>query len=439
MRKILFWMHLAAGCTAGAVVLIMSVTGVALTYEKQMMRWADKRSLQTQPQGTAPMPVEMMIARVREQRGALPSTVTWRNGLNEPVLMSYGRDDLAYADPATGIVLGTGNQSVRGFFRVMTDWHRWLGQDGTGRATGRAITGACNLAFLFIVMSGLYLWFPREWTRRHFGAILWFRGGLGGKARDFNWHNVIGFWCLVPLFFIVISGAVISYPWASNLVYSLTGTEPPALTKGGEGKKGGGKGGKRGNGDLKESEGQRAEGKRGTRDGKRGGVERAEGKRGPGGPGGPGGPAGFGAAPPLDLPLEGINAAFERAQTARGRWESITLRLPGSERAPLVFTVDEAGPGRADLRSTVTVRRDTGEVLVASDYDAFNAGRKARTWLRFAHTGEVYGMTGQTIAGIASLGGVFLVYTGIALSLRRFAAWRRRRSRAVPEVEEVAA
>jgi len=78
--------------------------------------------------------------------------------------------------------------------------------------------------------------------------------------------------------------------------------------------------------------------------------------------------------------------------------------------------------------------------VVVSEYEAYNAGRKARTWLRFAHTGEVYGIVGQTVAGIASLGGVFLVYTGIALSLRRFAAWRRRRNRAqVAEVEEVAA
>ena len=41
-RSILFWMHLAAGAFAGVVVLIMSVTGVALTYEKQMIEWADR-------------------------------------------------------------------------------------------------------------------------------------------------------------------------------------------------------------------------------------------------------------------------------------------------------------------------------------------------------------------------------------------------------------
>jgi hypothetical protein len=44
------------------------------------------------------------------------------------------------------------------------------------------------------------------------------------------------------------------------------------------------------------------------------------------------------------------------------------------------------------------------------------------------HTGEVYGLAGQTIAGLASLGGAFLVYNGLSLAWRRFYSWRGRRS-----------
>lgn len=408
MRKILFWMHLCAGCVAGAVILIMSVTGVALTYEKQMIRWADKGSLRAATQGAAAMLVEDLIAKVRDQKGALPSMVTWRNGASEPVLMSYGRNAVVYADAATGTIVGEGSKGAREFFQKMVAWHRWLGEEGEGRTTGKAITGACNLAFLFIVVSGLYLWFPREWTRRHLAPVIWFRRGLSGRSRDFNWHNAIGFWCLVPLFFIVLSGVVISYPWAGNLVYALTGTEAPGpIAKGGGEKKGP----------------LRDEKKRGRK-----GEERTG-----------GGPPGF-AMPPADLPLDGLNAAFAKAQSVRPTWESITLRLPGSAAGPFAFSVDEGGPGQAHLRTTVTYRRHNGETHAASEYDTFNAGRKVRTWLRFAHTGEVYGAAGQTIAGIASLGGGFLVYTGISLSLRRFAAWRRRRTRIPePDIKEVAA
>ncbi len=34
-----------------------------------------------------------------------------------------------------------------------------------------------------------------------------------------------------------------------------------------------------------------------------------------------------------------------------------------------------------------------------------SAGRRLRSWLRFAHTCEIYGLTGQTVAGIVSAGG----------------------------------
>ncbi len=43
-RSVIFWIHLAVGVTAGIVIFIMSVTGVALTYEKQMIEWADRNA-----------------------------------------------------------------------------------------------------------------------------------------------------------------------------------------------------------------------------------------------------------------------------------------------------------------------------------------------------------------------------------------------------------
>ena len=44
-RSLIFWLHLTAGVVAGTVVLMMSVTGVLLTYEKQMVAWAERSPL----------------------------------------------------------------------------------------------------------------------------------------------------------------------------------------------------------------------------------------------------------------------------------------------------------------------------------------------------------------------------------------------------------
>ena len=110
-----------------------------------------------------------------------------------------------------------------------------MAASGEYRTTGRAVTGAANLAFLFIVLSGAYLWLPRTWAWRAVRQVIWFRGGLPGKARDFNWHNTIGVWSVVPLAMVVASGVVISYPWARNLVYRIAGEAPPTPRGGGRG------------------------------------------------------------------------------------------------------------------------------------------------------------------------------------------------------------
>src|SRR5215207_8948377 len=248
---------------------------------------------------------------------------------------------------------------------------------------GRAATGASNLVFLFIVMSGFYLWWPRRWTRGSLRAVTWFRRMQTARARDFNWHNVVGFWSALPLFVVVLSAVVISYTWASNLVYRLAGEEPPAQQ-------------------------QR------------------------GGPPGGAGQQPQGAA----VPLEGLDALLVRAERQVEGWRSVALQLPPKADAPVTFAIDRGNGGQPQLRSQLTLDRATGEVVRWEPYSNYTLGRRLRSWLRFAHTGEVYGLTGQTVAALASAGGALLVYTGLSLALRRLFAWlSRRRALAAARVE----
>jgi uncharacterized iron-regulated membrane protein len=377
-RKILFWTHLAAGVAAGLVILIMSVTGVLLTYEKQIVSYVDRRAAApgmaaAAGRGSAPLGVEELLARVRSASGAVPSSVTLRADPSEPVTVALGRESVL-VDPATGEVLAPQPAGVRRFFRTVTEWHRWLGAAGEARARARAITGAANLAFLVLVVSGLYLWFPRKWAWPNLRAVLWFRSGLSGRARDFNWHNVAGFWACVPLFFIVASGVVISYPWASNWVYTLNGVAPPASGKG--------KG--------KEFAGQ----------GKSAGPPRAS--------------------------WANLDPLVARARRHDPNWRSMSFQLPATDQAPVTFNIDAGHGGQPQKRSTLTLDRATAAVLRAESFADQDAGRRARSWVRFVHTGEYYGLWGQTVAGLASAAGALLVWTGIALAYRRFLAWLAR-------------
>lgn len=373
MRKILFWLHLAAGVVAGLIIFIMSVTGVLLMYEKQMIAWFDVRNLPA-IEGSQRLPVESLLEQAKLQKGKLPASIALASDPATPAQLSIGRD-IFYQDPSNGKILGASNLQVRAFFRTVTDWHRWLAITGPNRPTARTITGYANLAFLFIVLSGIYLWLPRVWTKPNFRAIAFFKSGLSGKARDFNWHNVFGIWSAVPLALVVASATVISFPWASNLVYTVTGTQAPS-------------------------------------------------------PASPPAPAPKGIEPSLD----GLNAAYEKAESTSSSWRTLTMRVPANDNAPVTFVIDHGYAGQPQKRITLSVDRQSAAIKSKESFDDFNTGRQFRTWMRFVHTGEYYGLPGQTIAGIASAAGAILVFTGIALSLRRFSAWRARRARADKEV-----
>jgi len=91
---------------------------------------------------------------------------------------------------------------------------------------------------------------------------------------------------------------------------------------------------------------------------------------------------------------------------------------------PLTITLREAGSWPRTATTTLTLNPYTGETLSKAGYADLSTARQIRSWTRFLHTGQALGWGGQFIAGLACLGGCFLVYTGFALSWRRFFARR---------------
>ena len=375
LRKIIFWCHLPVGVIAGLVILNMCVTGVLLTYEKQIIAWADTRDYRSAPPtlDAQRLPIDALITKAREARGGNPTAVTLKSDTAAPAEVAFGRETTLFVNPYTGSIYGEGSPKVRGFFRGVTDWHRWLGAKGENRNVARAVTGACNLGFLFLVVSGFYLWWPRSWNLKSLRSVTWFRRGLPARARDFNWHNTIGFWSAVPLFIVVLSAVVISYTWAGNLVYRVVGETPPAPRPN-----------------------QPAPANN----------ERAQ----------------------VELPSN-LNTTWGRAEQQVSDWRSITLQLPTAATAPLTFNIDSGTGGQPQKRAQLVLDRTSGEVVRWEPFSSYTRGRQLRSILRFAHTGEVAGIAGQTIAGIVSIGGAFLVFTGLALAIRRLLAWAAKRSR----------
>jgi uncharacterized iron-regulated membrane protein len=371
LRSTIFWIHLICGVTTGLVVLMMSVTGVLLTYERQIVAWAERAEYPAPVPGAQRLPLEDLVVAAKLRRPEFnPTTIMLRNEPDAPVTLGAGRSGSLLVDPYSGTAREPGAQRLREFFSATTGWHRWFNAAGDNRAIARAITGASNLVFLFLILSGMYLWLPRVFKWAMFKARLSFSAeNTTSKARDFNWHHVFGIWSAIPLAVVVATAAVFSYPWANDLVYRAVGEAPPRA--------------------------------------------------------GGGGPAGARPAPVAEAPSGtammrlGYDALLARA-AEHGDWRTLTLNLPTDPAAPTVrIGIDAGNGGQPHLRHTLTLDAATGDVVTYAPFSSQTTGQKTRSWIRFLHTGEALGFVGQTIAGLVSLTSVIMVWTGLALAWRR--------------------
>ncbi len=382
LRNIIFWLHLSAGVTAGLVIFVMSVTGALLAFEAQITRYAerDMRIVQPPSAEAARLSPATLIARaVAAKPEASISGFTLSSDRSASATVAFGREGVLFLHPYTGEVLGDGAKGVRNFFRVVTDWHRYIGASGESRAIGKAVTGVANAAFLILAITGVYIWWPRQLTWRFLKPVTVFKLKHNTtRARDFNWHNVIGFWSSSILIILTITGLVISYQWANNLLYRVTGNQPPAPQAP----------------PSNPTAGQRGE-------------------------------AGSRNAIP-----ENLDQAWARAESQDAGWKSITLRLPVRAGSPISFSIEDGRSWNPIARSQLTVDQKTTEVTKWEPYAGLNSGRKLRSWARSSHTGEAGGILGQLLAGLASLGGAVLVVTGLSLAWRRLRAWLAARNKA---------
>ncbi len=214
----------------------------------------------------------------------------------------------------------------------------------------------------------MYLWLPKVINWATLRVRIWFNPLADtSAARDFNWHHVFAFWALIPLLVVVPTASVFNYGWANNLVYTLAGDSLP--------------------------------------------------QRSPS------------VTPdPADEPaqVQSYETLLNTAQSYSEDWRSIGFALPQPGAETITLTIDEGDGGQPQLRHSLTLDRVSGAESAWVPFTAQAPGVQARRWVRFLHTGEALGLTGQTIAGIASAAGAILVWTGLALALRRFLRWRAR-------------
>ena len=441
-RKIVFWSHLTAGLFVALFLAFMSVTGAVLAFEPQIMRHFERQLLldQSNPGGTSLTPGEVMLA-VQQQTAKPVGALQIFSDSTLPAQIQFGKEDILFVDPRTGRVLYGAATKVRWFLTTVRNLHAYASLEHEREGVLLELKNAANLGFTFLIASGLILWLPRQWRIANIRAVTVFRTNLRGRARDWNWHNVTGFWLALPLLVMSATGAIMSYSWAEGLLYRASGTPVPVRNSDNEihertgnqqdsvrnekspqedSKRSFEKPGEIAGGTAPRMEsGANSEEHEGKRDNKsQFGGKRDHGER-------------RGLARPLTAAeLLSLNPLLETAKTKMPAWQNIRMRLLGKSAETVSFTFDDGdeSQGKAQ-RSELVLDRLSGAILRWTPPATAPAGQRWRAYARFLHTGEALGLPGQLTAFTAALAAVLLVCTGLALSIRRFFAWRTRTSR----------
>jgi uncharacterized iron-regulated membrane protein len=370
-RRLLFWIHLGVGVLIGLVIAFLAITGSVLAFQPQIVAFAERGVQITSPtQGPCVAPSDL-LKNASDYRHAPATSLTLFSDHHRPGEVAFGPDSVVLVNTCDGRVIGNGAGKLRGFFSSVRDLHRWVALKGIRHEQLRSIKDACVLAFLFMILSGLVIWFPRKLTWQHIRPAVLFRRGLFGRAREWNWHNVFGFWMAVPLAVIALSGIIMAYPWANALLYRAMGDHLHT---------------------------ERAE------------IEQKRAK-------------------PLHADkFASLDLAIRAAMTQDAKWQSIEMRLPSEKDPNVTFRLDEGDGSNPRQRVQLVLTRMDGHLVRVEPFSNNSPGRQWRLYVRFVHTGEMFGIIGRTVALLACISAFMLVWTGFSLSLRRFASWRRRKA-----------
>lgn len=360
-RKILFWSHLGAGVLAGLAILMLAFTGVLLTYERQMIAASEASLVEA---SELPRLTADQLAEIAIEIGGESANVRIPKSDGAPIKVLVRRDQ-TLIHPQSGEVLLVGKTETAKTFELITLVHRWFALEGASQSAGKAITNVANLLFIFLAVSGIYLWLTPifRW------AVLKTKLRLNlkpptGKARDYNWHHVFSFWMYIPILVMSVTAVVISYPWANALVFAAFGEEPQSL-------------------------------------------------RAPQAP-----VAGIVAAEIPDGAAT-LEKRFDAAENVVSSWKTITFSASTNLAEPTKFDIDFGNGAQPHLRRQVIVSRSGAVTEELNTFSQRSPGTQARLVIRFLHTGEVLGLVGQTLAGLGSIATLFLVWSGLALSYRR--------------------
>ena len=358
-KRFLYRIHWFFGLFGAVVLAVVGATGAMLSFEREILN-AVNDQLFIEPRGAMLSPDEI-VARTKAAYPEFPvQGYTWY-GPARAVEMRLQKPG-AQPGPGSGIVVAVnpytgemlGEPKGDAFFHSVEALHRNL----AAGPVGKQIVGASTIGVVLLVLTGIWL----RWPRKH-SLKAWLAMPRGLKGRPFLWqlHAVVGTWC--ALFFLVaaLTGLQWSYEWY------------------------------------------------------RAGLQRMAGV-----PVQQGGPRGPGGAPGAPMPpTPSLDASFARLQSIAPDATRMMVFMPRAAGAPIEwrFLTPKSAHDRAfDL---LKVDAATGEQIALEPYAEQPRGRRFMASIFPLHTGMYFGRFGQVGMMLASAMMPLFAITGWLLWLKR--------------------
>ena len=209
----------------GIVITITCFTGALLMFEDEITALCRDDVTSVTPAGE-PLPLDKLAERVEAE---LPSDVDVKE-----IVVSDSRDEAykvnltkpkrsaVYVNQYTGEI--TGKDERLPFFQTVFRLHRWLmdSKPGDGEVFwGKMIVGTSTLAFVVILISGLVIWWPRnrKMLKNRLHIVV-------KKGKNRFWHDLHvagGFYAMLLLLVMALTGLTWSFEWYRNGVYDMLG------------------------------------------------------------------------------------------------------------------------------------------------------------------------------------------------------------------------
>ena len=216
MRKLLFNLHLYTALVVGVFVIILGLTGSIMAFEPELDHLFHAKLSYVTPQPHALSLAEITTAVSKEFPGERISGYAISTSPNLSYQVALRRS-IVYLNQYTGEVLGV-REAGPDFLNYVHQLHlRLLLRNKAD--SGKTIMSWVGVAMLFLLCSGLYLWWPLKRVTVNWHAP--------SKRFWFDVHNTVGIISAVFLLVLTVTGVMIGFDdTLFPLLYKMTGSEP---------------------------------------------------------------------------------------------------------------------------------------------------------------------------------------------------------------------